>query len=148
MSQNVLPSSCGTTCPHLKLPLALIKIIVHPKNIHDWIPSHWTFFIQLTHGIQVSYIMTSSNQSWQKSRNIIHLFLSPSPINSSTSHLTTTYITTSTYTCGQTDTLAFAHLNMTAHGKTSTQSNMNVSNVIQPFSIFPCHILQLHLRTT
>ena len=57
--QIILPSSRNTTHPPLNLLFARIEFIVPPKVSHNWIPSHWTFFISLSCGMQVFYIGTN-----------------------------------------------------------------------------------------
>ena len=57
--------------PTLNIPLILLKSLVNRKNAHSSITSHRTFFIPPTHGIQFSYIVTTSNQYWQNWHNTI-----------------------------------------------------------------------------
>ena len=68
--------------------------------------------------------------------------MSPCPINSNTSHLTTTCIATSSYMCGQTYALSLTHPAGTTDGKDLTLSNMSLSNVIWPFKTVQRHTFQ------
>ena len=100
LTARIKVSSIDTTHSLLKLPLDLIKNIVHQKLAHSSIPSHWTFFITLTPGIWVLYIVTTSNHFWRNSRNTIHFFVNARPINSITPPSATLYSTTSSNTWG------------------------------------------------
>ena len=131
--QNVLPPSCFTTHPPLKLPTTWLKHFFLPKIAHSCTPYHWAFSIKLTCVMRVLYI-TKKKQYWLDSHNTIPFFVCPNPIHSNTSPLNNSCITTSFNMRGQTFVLDLANPTVIANGGNKKLSNMIPSNVTWPFN--------------
>ena len=134
-----------TDWPHLKLLLALQKILVHPKVANSKIPSHGNFFVTLTHKVWVLCISIKPDQYWRDSQNTILLFVRPQQINSNIPPLSITYVATSSYIRGQTYNLSLKHLIVIANGMDLIQSNIIPYNIKQPFD-FVQHFTLQHLQ--
>ena len=106
----VLPSSRYITFPPLRLPLDQLKSLIPPKIAHSSITSHRTFFITLALGMRVLDIAKNVNQYLCSYHKTIQFCVRPIPINSNTSHLTNSYITTLHDMWGWTGALNLTHL--------------------------------------
>ena len=112
--KGIIPSSRAKNLPPLNVPIALLKVHVHLKIAHSLIPFLCISFTTLTYGILVSYIKKNSINSWRDSRKIIHSFVTPGIINSSTARLATLKIMKTSLTWGWIDTYLLTYPYVTA----------------------------------